>query len=420
MSSKPKPNSMKVNGDHGLVPKLRFPQFAGQPWRTIRLTQVTAECTERNGGQLASEAVMGVTKADGIVPMRERLIGADISRYKIVRRNWFAYNPMRLNIGSIARWQSDRDVLVSPDYVVFRCLEGCEPEATPDFVDHFRCSRLWEAFVTASGDGSVRTRIYYKDIAEITLGLPTVAEQQRIADCLNSVDELIAAQGRKLHALQAHKRGLLQSMFPREGEIVPRLRLPEYRTAPEWTESTVGTWCKSFSGGTPDTTKKEYYGGTIPFIRSAEIGSDATELFLTDAGLKNSAAKLVKTGDVLVALYGANSGDVAIAKIDGAINQAILCLRPAGSQAFLYHYLTALQDWVTATYLQGGQGNLSGDIVKSIPIRLPSPEEQASIANGLAVADQLLAVQSQLLGFLNAHKVGLLQNLFPPPREVRA
>ena len=102
----------------------------------------------RNGSRLPPASVMGVRKEDGIVPMEERLVATDISRYKLVRSNWFAYNPMRLNIGSIARWQGDSVVLVSPDYVVFRCLEQSTPAALhPEYLDHFRSSSQWDAFV---------------------------------------------------------------------------------------------------------------------------------------------------------------------------------------------------------------------------------------------------------------------------------
>ena len=162
---------------------------------------------------------MGVKKEDGIVPMAERLVAADISRYKLVRNNWFAYNPMRLNIGSIARWQGESDVLVSPDYVVFRFLERAIPTTLlPEYFDGFRGSRQWNAFVSEAGDGGVRVRIYYSDIAQLQLALPDVEEQQKIADCLGSLDGLIAAEGRKLEALHQHKQGLMQQLFPQPGE----------------------------------------------------------------------------------------------------------------------------------------------------------------------------------------------------------
>ncbi|MEO8495990.1 MAG: restriction endonuclease subunit S, partial [Planctomycetota bacterium] len=135
-----------------LTGKRRF-KGCRDEWSSVQLRNVTTECEERNRGSLGVDSVMAVTKAEGIIPMRERTIGADIARYLIVQKNWFAYNPMRINIGSIARWHGDRDILVSPDYVVFRCNDssGNKLGIDPDYLDHLRRSGIWEKFVTAAG-----------------------------------------------------------------------------------------------------------------------------------------------------------------------------------------------------------------------------------------------------------------------------
>ena len=210
----------------------------------------------------------------------------------------------------------------------------------------------------------------------------------------------------------------MQQLFPAEGETVPQLRFPEFLDAGEWMPKSIGSVCKTYSGGTPDTTRVEFYDGDIPFIRSAEIDKNDTELFLTQEGLSNSAAKLVAKGDVLVALYGANSGDVALAKIDGAINQAILCLKSENSNAFIYQYLAHIKNWIVSTYIQGGQGNLSAEIVKSIKLCFPTPEEQQKIASCLTSLDDLITAQTQQLAALKTHKKGLMQQLFPVLDEV--
>ena len=199
-----------------------------------------------------------------------------------------------------------------------------------------------------------------------------------------------------------------------ENKLVPRLRFPEFENAGEWEVKRLGEVFKSFSGGTPDTSKKEYYNGKIPFIRSAEIGKLSTELFITETGLENSSAKMVKKGDLLVALYGANSGDVAISKIDGAINQAILCFQSEYSNEFTCHFLSGKKNWIVSKYVQGGQGNLSGEIVKSISLPFPSLPEQQKIAACLSSLDDLINAQRQKIELLKQHKKGLLQGLFPP------
>lgn len=245
-----------------------------------------------------------------------------------------------------------------------------------------------------------------------------IAEQQKIADCLSSLDNLITEESKKLGALRAHKKGLMQKMFPAEGVAVPEWRFSEFRGSGEWNKKTIGSSCASFSGGTPVTSKREFYDGNIPFIRSAEIDRETTELYITKAGLNNSSAKMVEIGDVLVALYGANSGEVSLSKINGAINQAILCLRHETNNAFVYQYLFHKKLWIISTFIQGGQGNLSGDIVKSIELYFPKPEEQKKIADCLSGIDDLITEQTKKIEALNQHKKGLMQGLFPSIEEV--
>lgn len=242
-------------------------------------------------------------------------------------------------------------------------------------------------------------------------------EQQKIANCLSSIDELIDAERRKLKVLEKYKSGLMQKLFPVEGKILPEWRFSEFRGCEEWKPKTIGKSCKIFSGGTPDTSKKEFYGGTIPFIRSAEINKSSTELFITEEGFKNSSAKMVKKGDILIALYGANSGEVALCKLDGAINQAILCLRHETNNAFVYHYFTHMKNGIISKYIQGGQGNLSGQIIKSVNLYFPKSEEQQKIADCLSEIDTMIVEQSNKVEQLKVHKKGLMQGLFPSLEE---
>jgi type I restriction enzyme S subunit len=200
-------------------------------------------------------------------------------------------------------------------------------------------------------------------------------------------------------------------------ELIPELRFPEFKNEGEWETNSIGEVFKSFSGGTPSTSERTYYGGHIPFIRSAEIKKDETELFLTEEGIKKSSAKLVNKGDLLVALYGANSGDSAISKINGAINQAILCLQSEYSNTYTYNFLTLKKDWIVSKFIQGGQGNLSGDIVKSISIPFPKKKEQQKIASCLLSLDDLIEAHNQKLELLKDHKKGLMQNLFTQEGE---
>lgn len=257
--------------------------------------------------------------------------------------------------------------------------------------------------------GSTFSRINLSDIRELPIALPSdKAEQRKIADFLTAVDRRIQQLSQKKALLEDYKKGVMQQLFTR----VLRFKDDDGNDFPDWGGMTLGDFCFCYSGGTPSSGKRDYYGGSIPFIRSAEISSDCTALFLTEKGLKESAAKMVAVGDLLVALYGANSGEVGISKINGAINQAILCVRTKQSVQFLYFWLEHSKQSIVNTYLQGGQGNLSGKIIQSLSVPLPSIHEQTKIASFLSALDCMIEAVSAQITHTQSFKKGLLQQMF--------
>lgn len=193
----------------------------------------------------------------------------------------------------------------------------------------------------------------------------------------------------------------------------PKIRFKGYDNSLE--RKTIGDITTSFSGGTPKSSNKIYYEGNIPFIRSGEIKSKQTELFISDHALKDSSAKMVEKGDILYALYGATSGEVAISQINGAINQAILAIKPNSgySSEFIMNYLKKEKDNILEKYLQGGQGNLSAAIVKSIELSLPSRDEQSAIGSLFRTLDDLLASYKDNLANCQSLKATMLSKMFP-------
>ncbi len=194
---------------------------------------------------------------------------------------------------------------------------------------------------------------------------------------------------------------------------IPEIRIKGFEG--EWKEKLIGDISDSFSGGTPNAHEPSYYGGKIPFIRSGEIESNKTELFLTDKGYQNSSAKIVEKGTLLYALYGATSGEVAISNINGAINQAILAIYPhkGYDSVFMHYWLKANKKDIISTYLQGGQGNLSGELVKSIKILFPNLAEQQSLGSFFSSFDRLLSDHHRRLENLRRVKKSMLQKMFP-------
>lgn len=190
---------------------------------------------------------------------------------------------------------------------------------------------------------------------------------------------------------------------------VPHLRFPEF--GGEWRKYKLAEICSFFSGGTPSSSKKEYYDGNIPFLRSGELHMDKTELFITEVGLDNSAAKIVDVGDLLLALYGATSGDIAISQIKGAINQAILCIRTTQNKKFIESVWKKHVEKLLQTYLQGGQGNLSADIVKNISFYFAESNEQIKLAKFITLLDERIATQNKIIEKQQSLIKGIVDNL---------
>lgn len=192
--------------------------------------------------------------------------------------------------------------------------------------------------------------------------------------------------------------------------LQPKLRFPEYNN--EWELVKFNTIASFFSGGTPNTSKRKYFNGNIPFIRSGEINSSTTVQFISLDGLKNSSAKMVEVGDILYALYGATSGSVGLSKINGAINQAVLCIKSKNNHYFISSFLERQKQIITKTYLQGGQGNLSADIVKSLIIPVTEIEEQNQIANFLLTIESKIEKLSLKKEKLIKFRKGIAHEIF--------
>ncbi|VGV93850.1 type I restriction-modification system S protein [Streptococcus pyogenes] len=249
-------------------------------------------------------------------------------------------------------------------------------------------------------------------VKELTIQFPSLSEQEAIGELFQTVDQLLQLQDQKLTTLKEQKQTFLRKMFPVQGQKVPEIRLQGFEG--EWEEKKLGEISRMFSGGTPSVGISEYYNGNIPFIRSSEINSDQTELFITNKGLSNSSAKIVEKNTLLYALYGATSGEVGLSRISGAINQAILAIIPEKkySSLFIKNWLYKQKSSIIEKYLQGGQGNLSGSIVKGLELYLPSLSEQEAIGNFFQTLDQQIAQSEEKLTELKALKQTLLNRLF--------
>lgn len=276
------------------------------------------------------------------------------------------------------------------------------------FLHYVLSTTLIKRNIRSRAVGQTMPSINTKILNDTSIVLPhKTSEQNKISSALASLDSLIAATQQKIDILTEIRSVLQQRFFDQS------MRFKNYSGL--WERKKLGQLVTAYSGGTPRANESKYYNGDISFIRSAEIHQDRTALSITKEGLHHSSAKLVKRGDILYALYGANSGDVSRAKINGAINQAILAMLPKKNvnSDFLVYQLMNQEKYIVGTYLQGGQGNLSGKIVLDLAICIPSMvSEQEKIGTTLREFTNLISLMTNRRSKLEAVKKYLLQNLF--------
>lgn len=279
----------------------------------------------------------------------------------------------------------------------------------PKFVSYFLASQKPQRLFRALTDSGAKAGMNLTTVQQIRLALPpTLAEQQAIAEALSDADALIESLEQLLAKKRHIKQGAMQEL------LTGKKRLPEF--GGEWEVKRLGEIATFFSGGTPSTAiVTYYYGGEIPWITSGDLNKSFVREVqgrITKEGLEKSSAKMIDINTLLVALYGATSGVTAISKIRAAINQAVLAIIPKNDNSlFLLYKLRHLKDWIINTYTQGGQPNLSGDIVKSIELVLPTVEEQTAIASILSDMDAEIAALEAKLAKTRQIKQGMMREL---------
>lgn len=409
---------VSMNTKKNKVPKLRFTDFEGD-WELCKLGRVVERVTRKNK-ELKSTLPLTISAQEGLIDQNvffnKSVASRDVSGYYLIYNGEFAYNKSYSNgypWGAIKRLNRYDMGVLSTLYIIFK-----PKNIDSNFLEKYYDTSCWYHEVSKHAAEGARNHgllnIAASDFLRTELTVPkSVEEQRKVGNFLKQLDDTITLHQRKLEQLKELKKAYLQVMFPAKDERVPKVRFAAFEG--EWAHRKLGEITESFSGGTPTAGKSEYYGGDIPFIRSGEISSDSTELFITENGLNSSSAKMVKVGDILYALYGATSGEVGISKITGAINQAILAIRPSknDNSYLIIQWLRKQKNTIISTYLQGGQGNLSSSIVKNLIIMLPqNKEEQEKVGIFFKRLDDIITLHQNKLEQLKDLKTSYLQNMF--------
>lgn len=386
-----------------LIPQLRFPEFADEgEWEEKELGKLANKIVEKNKDGLINN-VFTNSAIDGIVDQRE-YFDKDIANknnlknYYIIEDGDYVYNPRISNIapvGPISKNKTAKRGILSPLYTIFRFVNK-----NNDFYEYYFKTVHWYSAITkVSNTGARFDRMSITDsvFMNIPVLYPSSKEQQKIASCLSSLDELITTHSQKLDLLKNHKKGLMQNLFPQEGEKVPKYRFREFENDGEWMENQLSDFCFNISSG----KDKNCEGGEFELYGSTGIiGKTGTPSYNGDY--------------ILVARVGANAGFLNRAKGNFGVtdNTLVIDLKKDYLIDFIYYNLE--KNRLNKLVFGSGQPLITGGQLKSLKLSMPnSDKEQQKIATCLSSLDALITAQTEKIEQLKLHKKGLMQGLFP-------
>ncbi|WP_293915519.1 MULTISPECIES: restriction endonuclease subunit S [unclassified Sphingobacterium] len=412
-----------------LIPELRFPEFEkNETWAERKLSDVLFEHKEKSTGK---EEVYSVSVHKGVVNQIEHLgrvfAASNTSNYKKVLPGDIIYTKSPTGdfpFGIIKQSKVSTPVIVSPLYGVFRPENndiGIILDAYFEYPE--RTINYLSSIIQKGAKNTIN--IHNDTFLSKSLILPVdKKEQQKIASCISSLEEMITAHSQKLDLLKSHKKGLMQNLFPQEGEKVPRYRFKEFENDGEWKKKPVKQVFSIFQGYA-FASNDNVTSGTR-WIKIADVGiqemKNDTQSFLPMEFKEKYKKFLVKKGDYVLALTRPILNmKLKIARIDEAFNNSLLNQRvgkivTSNDSSFVYYLLqtTKMIENINKNIAGNEPPNLSFQQIEDIEVFLPSKMiEQQKIASCLYALDELITSQTEQIEQLKQHKKGLMQGLFP-------
>ncbi len=430
MSSKEKTIGMKEGGIPTLVPKLRFPKFReAEGWKPVTLGEVSTPVTER----IRQRKLIPVSISAGIgfVPQAEKF-GRDISGnqyqlYTLVRDGDFVYNKgnsLKFPQGCVYQLQGWGQVAAPNVFICFRLNNGYSDSFFQNCFEQNLHGKQLKRHITSGARSNGLLNISKENFFGIEIPTPSFPEQQKIAACLASLDEAIAAQARKVDALKKHKKGLMQQLFPREGETQPRLRFPEFRGEANWSVGRIADIATVLQGyGFPERHQGQT-AGDYPFYKVSDISRslaagkiliDGSANYVNQILLKELKAKPIPVGATIFAKIGEaiRSNKRAITSVPCLIDNntaGVKAIRGKATDLFIYFLMEQIS---LIDHAGGVVPAVNKSAIEEILIRFPGIEEQSRIASCLNSLDAVSTAELQKLEALKRHKSGLAHQLFP-------
>jgi|SRR5690554_395398 len=429
-----------------LIPELRFPEFLNtEDWNEVEFGELLSLLSDYTAnGSFASlkENVQYYTSEEYAVLVRTTDLEkkeftparfTDKRGYDFLSKtSLFGGEIIMANVGSIGKVYKapfyDKPMTLAPNTYVLKFKKGVDEE----FIYQLMLRTEFEQKLLSMVGSSTLKAINKKNLRSIEIAIPKSNEQQKIASCLSSLDEILAAHNDKLDALKDHKKGLLQNLFPQEGETVPKVRFPEFEDDGEWVESNIQSLldnkiiishldgnhgalyprAEEFSeDGVPYLTANDFISGTVDFRYCKHLPLERAKKF------KKGVAK---NGDILFA-HNATVGPVAklITDLPFVILSTTATYYRCDNESLINDFLRyALESpFFVAQYTrvmsQSTRNQVPITTQRKFNLQLPAPMEQQKIASCLSAVDELITAQQEKIEQLQQHKKGLMQGLFP-------
>ncbi|MFM2176366.1 MAG: hypothetical protein RL015_464 [Verrucomicrobiota bacterium] len=420
MSSKTQTNATKEEAKPALVPKLRFPQFrAAKDWEMTPLEKCL-DYQQPTPYLVKDDRYNPAFKTPVLTAGKTFILGYTNEEYGIFSEG--------LPVIIFDDFTTATQFVDFPFKAKSSAMKILEAKNGADI------KFMYEALQNVAFEVGAHERHWISTFAPMLVPIPQPAEQLKIAECLSSVDELMAAQARKVDALKTHKKGLMQQLFPREGETQPRLRFPEFQNAGEWEEGKlISLSSEPLSNGVFNDPKRVGTGYKLINVSDMYIETtiDESRLSLLELSPSEFEGNQALTGDIFFTRSSLVKSGIAVSNIylgsssDVTYDGHLIRFKANTSKVIplFAHYLfkTALiraqliARGKTATMTTIGQAD-----VASVTLFYPDKDEQQRIATSLSSLDALITAETQKHEALKTHKKALMQKLFPSPEEVEA
>lgn len=415
---------MTKDNSNTRTPIIRFPGFTGE-WREKKLNEVFSRVTRKNAEN--NQNVLTISAQYGLISQLEffkkSVASSDVTGYYLLHRGEFAYNKSSSQgrpVGAIKPLRLYDKGVVSTLYICFKCNN---PEEIDFWEQYFDAGILDSEILSIAQEGARNhglLNISTGDFFGLNVILPTPPEMKKIAECLSSFDDVITAAENELDSLKAHKKGLMQQLFPQPGATTPALRFPGFTG--EWTQYKLGECFDERNEQSPESSDYPL----MAFIAGKGVAAKG-EKYDRSALVKDASNKKYKRTELGDFIYSSNnleSGSIGLNRYGKACISPVYSIFKAkkGFDPYFIGTILTRKSFISEMikYRQGvvyGQWKIPEKEFLNLIIRIPSFAEQQKIAEFLEAEDQMIAAQEQKVESLKTHKKGLMQQFFPQPEK---